>query len=652
MTQTVLVANRGEIARRVMRTAKRMGFQTVAVYSDADAKMPHVSDADQAIHIGPAPASQSYLVIENIIDAARETGATMIHPGYGFLSENTAFAQACTDAGIAFVGAPAAAINAMGLKDAAKALMTDAGVPVVPGYNGDDQDPKRLKEAANAIGYPVIIKAVAGGGGKGMRIVDADAAFLSQLSACQGEAKRAFGNDHVLIEKYINAPRHVEVQVFSDTHGNHVHLFDRDCSIQRRHQKIIEEAPAPAIPNTVRAQMYAAAVQAAKAIDYVGAGTIEFIMDAQTFDFYFMEMNTRLQVEHPVTEEITGVDLVEWQLRVAMGQAIPLRQEDITQSGHAIEVRLYAEDADNGFLPSTGRLDQLWLRNDGLNVRVESGVEQGQEITPFYDPMIAKVIATGQTRALATQALIASLDGSVAQGPKTNRAFLARVLRCDAFAQQELTTAFLEEQVAAVSIPSEVPEIISRVAAISAMASGVDGFCRQTPWSDAGNFRLNGPQTQSFRIAHERGEEVSITLLRPSDRLFEVDGARYSCAWLGAHLVEVNGERYGCLASKERIEIRSGGQTYAFNRPDALHGKDAALLGSGAITAPMPGNVLSIAVAQGDRVEVGDTVLVLEAMKMEHKMIATRAGSVTALHVSSGQQVKDGDVLVEIGDDE
>ncbi|MEO0412420.1 MAG: biotin carboxylase N-terminal domain-containing protein [Pseudomonadota bacterium] len=649
MTQTVLIANRGEIARRVIRTAKQMGFQTVAVYSDADANMPHVRDADMAVHIGPSPAAESYLLIEKIIDAAKQTGATMIHPGYGFLSENTDFAKACADAGMTFVGAPAAAITAMGLKDAAKDLMTKAGVPVVPGYNGGDQAPGRLKAAAKDIGYPVIIKAVAGGGGKGMRIVHDDASFFELLTACKGEAERAFGNDHVLIEKYINAPRHVEVQVFSDTHGNHVHLFDRDCSIQRRHQKIIEEAPAPGIPDAVREKMYAAAVQAAKAVDYVGAGTIEFIMDAKTFDFYFMEMNTRLQVEHPVTEEITGVDLVEWQLRVAMGEAIPLKQEDITQSGHAVEVRLYAEDAENGFLPSTGRLEQLYLHG-AEGIRIESGVEKGREISPFYDPMIAKLIASGPSRARAANALIAALDRSGVEGVKTNRAFLARVLRTQAFGQQALTTAFLEDHAGEIAAPSEAPKSAYHAAAIAACAFDGSGPHDWTDWALLGVLRLNGPQIKTVMLQLACGPASAVAVKRHNKARFEIAGAFYSLGSRGPHRLEINGQVFGYALTSTSAEIRSEGQTYAFARPDGLHGKDTAAKGSGIITSPMPGSVLSIGVREGDHVEAGDGVLVLEAMKMEHKMIAPRAGAVKALRVTAGSQVKDGDVLVEIGD--
>jgi len=640
MTQTLLIANRGEIARRIIRTARRMGHHTVAVYSDADRNAPHVRDADTAVHIGAAPAAQSYLVIDKIIDAAKQTGAAMIHPGYGFLSENTAFAQACADNGIIFVGAPAAAINAMGLKDAAKDLMAQAGVPVVPGYNGEDQSPSALAAAAKDIGFPVIIKAVAGGGGKGMRIVQDAADFLEQLSACKGEAMRAFGNDHVLVEKYINAPRHVEVQVLSDTHGNHVHLFDRDCSIQRRHQKIIEEAPAPGIPAAVREAMYAAAVQAAKAVDYVGAGTIEFIMDAQSFDFYFMEMNTRLQVEHPVTEEITGVDLVEWQLRVAMGEAIPLAQDEINQSGHAIEVRLYAEDPDAGFLPSTGQLETLRLVQSTARLRVETGVETGSVVTPFYDPMIAKVIAHDTSRTAAKQAVIDSLYLSEIKGLKNNRAFLVRILSTEAFEKAALTTAFLSDHAQDVAPAEGAPDHIWRVAAQSTLMRQ-NGKQYQSIWTECGGFRLNGPQNVTITLCDAKGKERRLSI--------DADGSRYGVLE-NTHIGDPRCAARACVTT-DTIEVRSGAQTYIFTRPDALHGKGTAQAGKGAVTAPMPGNVLSVAVSQGDVVEAGQTLLVLEAMKMEHRMTAPKTGIVTALHVIAGAQVKDGDMLIEIGDD-
>ncbi|MEM9289223.1 MAG: acetyl/propionyl/methylcrotonyl-CoA carboxylase subunit alpha [Pseudomonadota bacterium] len=638
MTTTLLIANRGEIARRINRTAHAMGMRTVAVYSDADRGMPHMRETDEAIHIGPSPAAESYLVIDRIIAAAQQSGATLIHPGYGFLSENTDFSQACDTAGITFVGPPASAIEAMGLKDGAKRLMAEAGVPVVPGYHGADQNPDVLKNAADDIGYPVLIKAVAGGGGKGMRKVEASAEFADQLAACKGEAKRAFGNDDVLIEKFVSSPRHVEVQVFSDTHGNHVHLFDRDCSIQRRHQKIVEEAPAPGIPDAVRAKMYAAAVQAAKSIDYVGAGTIEFILDAETFDFYFMEMNTRLQVEHPVTEEITGVDLVEWQLRVAMGEPIPLAQNEIAQSGHAIEVRLYAEDPDAGFLPSTGQLDRLSLAAIGDGVRIESGVESGNQISPFYDPMIAKLITAGASRAEATRGLIAVLDASIVEGVKTNRAFLARTLSAPAFAKADLTTAFLETNASDIEAPTSVPSDIATLAA-EALVSPAPATQHATLWSKQGATRLNGSRALSVSLAGPNGEPQRFSV--------GTNGR-----WLDDTQFGTPTNAKAVVVSQHSVEVRDAGQTYSLSLPESLHGKGAAQAGQGAVIAPMPGNVLSVAVTEGAQVETGQTLMVLEAMKMEHRMAAPKAGLVKALHVSAGAQVKDGDILIEIGEDE
>jgi len=445
----LLIANRGEIARRIIRTARAMGIATVAVYSDADAHAPHVREADEAVPIGPSPAAQSYLDPAKIIAAARRTHADAVHPGYGFLSENAAFAAAVADAGLIWVGPPAAAIDAMGLKDAAKRVMKAAGVPVTPGYQGEDQSLARLEHAARGIGYPLLIKATAGGGGKGMRRVDSAAEFPEALVAAQREAERAFGHAQVLIEKYVMRARHVEVQVFADTHGNAIHLFERDCSLQRRHQKVIEEAPAPGLSERLRETLGIAAVTAAMAIGYANAGTVEFIVDLDAQDehgdprFYFMEMNTRLQVEHPVTEAITGLDLVEWQIRVARGELLPLSQDQVRIHGHAIEARLYAEDPESGFLPSTGTLTRLHFPQ-GLGVRIDSGVEQGGAVTPFYDPMIAKLIAHAPTREAAAAKLVAALDATRVEGPKTNRAFLARLAAHPAFVAGEVWTGFID----------------------------------------------------------------------------------------------------------------------------------------------------------------------------------------------------------------
>ena len=513
----ILIANRGEIARRIIRTARRMGIETVAVYSDADANAPHVAEATLAVHIGPAPAAESYLRAEKIIEAALKTGADAIHPGYGFLSENAAFADACQQAGLIFIGPGADAIRAMGLKDGAKKLMRQAGVPIVPGYQGDDQSLDRLQRSANAIGYPILIKAVAGGGGKGMRRVDDAASFADALLAAKREAQRAFGNDSVLIEKYLTCPRHVEVQVFADTHGNVVHLFERDCSLQRRHQKVVEEAPAPGLPDALRRAMGEAAVTAAKAIGYVGAGTVEFILDVsegvEKAPFYFMEMNTRLQVEHPVTELITGYDLVEWQIRVARGEPLHARQEDIRINGHAVEVRLYAEDAEGGFLPSTGRLERLHLPEGLAGVRVDSGVVEGQEITVHYDPMIAKLIAHGTDRTVAIDRLIGALDATIAVGPKTNRSFLARLIGHPAFRTGDIDTGFIERHLEDLAPITEVPDRLLALAALAA-ATPREKPDMSSPWTALGPWRLNLPYRQSIDLFLPDGAKHTVTLTR------------------------------------------------------------------------------------------------------------------------------------------
>ena len=504
MIQKLLIANRGEIACRIMRTAREMGIATVAVYSDADARALHVRQADEAVHIGPSPAAESYLVGEKIIAAAKQTGAEAIHPGYGFLSENASFAQAVIDAGLIWVGPKPSSIEAMGLKDAAKKLMRAAGVPVTPGYEGADQSIERLKAEADAIGYPVLIKAVAGGGGKGMRKVDAAADFEAALESCRREAKASFSNDEVLLEKWITSPRHIEVQVFGDSHGNVVHLFERDCSLQRRHQKVIEEAPAPGMDEETRADICAAAVRAAKAVDYEGAGTIEFIADTSDKSdggsglradrIFFMEMNTRLQVEHPVTEEITGVDLVEWQLRVAGGEPIPLQQDDLFIDGHAIEARLYAEDPAGGFLPSTGALDHFDLGREG---RIETGVEEGDRISPFYDPMVAKLVVWGETRGDTIEQL-ADITENVEIWPvKTNAAFIANCLRDEDFEEANLDTGFIETKLdRLVSSDEADDEIWQSAADFIALAESEDHEDLPT------GLRLNAPGVLSATLTH------------------------------------------------------------------------------------------------------------------------------------------------------
>jgi 3-methylcrotonyl-CoA carboxylase alpha subunit len=602
MISSLLIANRGEIACRISRTARRLGIRTVAVYSDADAHALHVAQADEAVHIGPPPARESYLVADRIIAAARTTGADAIHPGYGFLSENAAFAQSVIDAGLIWVGPSPASITAMGLKDAAKTLMAEAGVRVTPGYLGEDQDPAFLAGEAAKIGYPILIKAVAGGGGKGMRLVERKADFADMLAACQREAAAAFGNAHVLIEKYIERPRHIEVQVFGDTHGNIVHLFERDCSLQRRHQKVIEEAPAPGMDDATRADLCAAAVRAAKAVDYVGAGTIEFIADAseglRADRIWFMEMNTRLQVEHPVTEAITGVDLVEWQLRVASGEPLPRTQAELAINGWAVEARLYAEDPASGFLPSTGPLELLQF-GESAGGRVDTGVLQGGEVSPFYDPMIAKLIAHGEDREQARQRLHRMLGGTAAWPVKTNAAFLVKALDHPDFAAGEVDTGLIArggEAMADPPVPS--PEALTHAA--------------MTLVHDAGGppgFRTNAAAARTAR--------------------FLLDGSP----------VDVRLEGAGAQHPAPSAFVIEQGQAWRLTpwRKTGATGDTAA---SGAILAPMPGTVIAVDVAAGDIVKKSQKLLTLEAMKMEHTLVAPFDGVVAELHAVPGGLVQ------------
>ena len=616
MIGSLLVANRGEIACRVIRTARRLGIRTVAVYSDADAKALHVRMADEAVHIEPSPARESYLVGEKIIAAAKATKAHAIHPGYGFLSENADFAQAVIDAGLVWVGPKPASIRAMGLKDAAKKLMVEAGVPVTPGYLGEDQDPKRLEKEADAIGYPVLIKAVAGGGGKGMRRVDAAKDFDDALESCKREAESSFGDDRVLIEKYILSPRHIEVQVFGDSHGNVVHLFERDCSLQRRHQKVIEEAPAPGMDAETREAVCGAAVRAAKAVNYEGAGTIEFIADAseglRADRIWFMEMNTRLQVEHPVTEEITGQDLVEWQLRVASGEKLPKTQDELSINGHAIEARLYAEDPAKGFLPSVGRLDHFDLGSEG---RVETGVEEGDAISPFYDPMIAKLIASGADRDEVIDELALILDGVEVWPVRTNAAFLFNALVEPDFGDGRIDTSFIETHLDDLLPPSEPADEIRRAAATVALLAAAD----QVPLPGPTGLRLNAPSRLAATL---NGTAVE---LGAEDEVADVSG----------------------FADGERVVVFAEGQAYEFalgsRGTGTTHG-----LHDGEIEAPMPGKVTAVEVTAGDKVAKGQRLLTLEAMKMEHALTAPFDGIVAELGATAGAQVTEGQLLVRV----
>jgi 3-methylcrotonyl-CoA carboxylase alpha subunit len=640
MIESLLIANRGEIACRIIRTARRLGIRTVAVYSDADAKALHVREADAAVHIGPSPARESYLVGEKIIAAARESGAEAIHPGYGFLSENADFAEAVIDAGLIWVGPKPASIRAMGLKDAAKTLMDEAGVPTTPGYLGADQDPARLEAEAGKIGYPVLIKAVAGGGGKGMRRVDASADFADALQSCKREAASSFGDDRVLIEKYILTPRHIEVQVFGDTHGNVVHLFERDCSLQRRHQKVIEEAPAPGMDEATRAAICAAAVKAAKAVDYVGAGTIEFIADAseglRADRIWFMEMNTRLQVEHPVTEEITGQDLVEWQLRVASGETLPKRQDELAINGWAMEARLYAEDPTKGFLPSTGRLEIYRPYFDDL--RIETGYEQGDEVSPFYDPMIEKLVSHAGNRTEAARKLADVCMGIDVWPVKTNAPLLWRALSHPTFLAGDVTTAFIPTHLAELLPPEATPDAVFFAGAVAlavsewqgSPASLTDGrveLRREGPpniWREAFGFRLNAPI--------ERGISVSVD--------GETETVDLSDKWrTSAHYAERVDDGWA---------IPLEGQWYFATTPRVTGAAGAAAGDDGAIVSPMPGKLIAVAVRQGDNVVKGQKLVTLEAMKMEHSLVAPFDGIVAELAAVEGAQVSEGALLARI----
>ena len=644
MFDRILIANRGEIAARVIDTARRMGVSTVAVHSDADAGARHVVLADEAVRIGPPPAAESYLDMAAILDAARATGAQAIHPGYGFLSENPDFVEAVEAAGLTFIGPSAQAIRAMGLKDAAKKLMEAAGVPVVPGYHGDDQGDAHLAAEAQRIGYPVLIKAVAGGGGKGMRRVDGPDAFADALRAARAEARAAFGNADVLVEKFVLNPRHIEVQVFGDG-TRAVHLFERDCSLQRRHQKVIEEAPAPGMTAEMRAAMGAAAVRAAEAIGYAGAGTVEFIVDGARMapdGFWFMEMNTRLQVEHPVTEAITGVDLVEWQLRVAAGEPLPAAQDDLAIRGHAFEARIYAEDATRGFLPAIGRLSHVdfpdWAR-------IDTGIRQGDAITPHYDPMIAKLTVHAETRASALAALGRALDATLIAGSTTNLGFLSRLARQPDFVAGRPDTGLIDRELPALtSVAAPPPEVIA-VAALAAAGlprPGATGFALWAPLVHT--VRLLAPEPLAVRIAQPApgGFEVDTGDERVNLSDIAIDGLDWRITSGGRTL------RLRCAIADDRVTVKADGADHVFALPDPLAQAGGAAGSGDSIIAPMPGQVREARVAQGDAVAEGQVLLVLEAMKMEHALRAPRAGRVAVLAVAAGDQVSDGAVLLTL----
>lgn len=652
MFDKILIANRGEIACRVIATCRRLGIATVAVYSDADRDARHVRLADEAVRIGSAPAAESYLRGDTILDAARHTGARAIHPGYGFLSENAGFARACAEAGIVFIGPPASAIDAMGDKSAAKALMQQAGVPLTPGYHGERQEPAFLRAQADAIGYPVLIKASAGGGGKGMRKVEAGADFEAALASCQREAQSAFGNAHVLVEKYIERPRHIEIQVFGDGHGNVVHLFERDCSVQRRHQKVLEEAPAPGMTPGRRAAMGKAATDAARAVGYVGAGTVEFIA-SPSGEFWFMEMNTRLQVEHPVTEMITGTDLVEWQLRVAAGQLLPKTQDELRIHGHAIEARLYAEDADRGFLPSTGTLRHLRLPQASANVRVDAGVEQGDAITPYYDPMIAKLIVWDVDRERALLRMRHALARCQVAGVTTNAAFLHRLVTTTSFRHADLDTALIEREHDALDIRHHAASAADwALAAVLATGEGASTAVDASPWAIADGWRMAGPAARSITLEHLQ-QQQTLRVRRDADG-WQVHVGTDSLRASG----HVGSDSYALQIGDRLLRghvLHDGNALYVFGdtgqRRYTLHDPvaDADIPGdhAGSLLAPMPGRVIALLVEPGSKVARGTPLLVMEAMKMEHTLQAPAEGVVTGYRVRAGGQVGDGAVLVD-----
>ncbi len=645
MFDTILIANRGEIAVRVIKTARRLGVRTVAVYSDADRDALHVAMADRAVHIGGSAPAESYLRGERIIEVALATGAQAIHPGYGFLSENPDFVEAVTAAGLIFIGPSADAIRAMGLKDAAKRLMEEAGVPVVPGYHGDNQDPGHLAAAADAIGYPVLIKAVAGGGGKGMRLVEGPERFHEALESARGEARTAFGNDAVLIEKFVLRPRHIEVQVFGDGQDA-VHLFERDCSLQRRHQKVIEEAPAPGMTPPMRAAMGQAAVRAARAIGYSGAGTVEFIVDGanglRPDGFWFMEMNTRLQVEHPVTEAITGVDLVEWQLRVASGEGLPARQQELAIDGHAFEARLYAEDVPRGFLPATGRLAHLRFP---AGVRADTGVRAGDEISPFYDPMIAKIIAHGTTRAGALRRLAAALEDCQVAGTVTNLAFLGALARHPGFAAGEVDTGLIGRDLDRLVRPVTPGPRELALAALAALGllerTGFEtGFSLWIPLARRVALRRDGEIHQiTVRSLSADAHDVTLGGTTVAARR---SGGRWQLDEETAPEVVVTGDTV-CVFARYGLE---------FDIVDPLEREGAAGTQSDVIEAPMPGLVKILQAAPGRQVRAGDRLAVLEAMKMEHSLLAPRDGVIAEVLVREGAQVSAGAALVRLAQGE
>jgi 3-methylcrotonyl-CoA carboxylase alpha subunit len=661
MFRKILIANRGEIACRVIRTARRMGMGTVAVYSEADRDALHVSMADEAVLIGPAPSRESYLRADRILDACKATGAEAVHPGYGFLSENAEFAELCSDSGVVFIGPPAAAIRAMGSKSAAKRIMGEADVPLVPGYHGSDQSPGRLKKEADAIAYPVLLKAVTGGGGKGMRLVESEPGFDDALASARREAASAFGDDDILVEKYLQKPRHVEVQVFCDGHGNGVYLFERDCSVQRRHQKIIEEAPAPGMTPELRSRMGEAAVRAARAIDYEGAGTVEFLLD-EDGAFYFMEMNTRLQVEHPVTEMITGQDLVEWQLRVAAGETLPLMQDELRISGHAFEARIYAEDPDKDFLPDTGALNYLSPPAENRHVRVDTGVLQGDEVSVYYDPMIAKLIVWDETRERALSRLARALSSYRISGVTTNITFLYNLACSKPFSEAKLDTGFIESHRELLFHSSDADRIqelpLASLYLLLRMeqetrnrAGGCDPW---SPWNSSAAWRLNQPAVHTGAIVLN-GVEHDVPVVEIGSgarRRFRITAGGHSVMAAGKLegkelFADIDGYRQRVVVvphdGQFTLFSQRGAIQFAMAEPD--YGEDETDLAA-MFTAPMHGVIVKLLAGQGAVVEKGQPLLIMEAMKMEHTICAPADGKLAEFYFQAGDQVSGGEELL------
>lgn len=678
MFTKILIANRGEIACRVAATARRMGIKTVAVYSEADANAKHVSACDEAIFIGPPAAKESYLRGEKIIEVALATGAQAIHPGYGFLSENSDFADACAKAGLVFIGPPASAIRAMGSKSAAKSLMEKAGVPLVPGYHGDNQDADLLQSEADRIGYPVLLKASAGGGGKGMRIVENSADFKAALASCKREAISSFGDDKVLAEKYLQRPRHIEIQVFADSHGDCVYLFERDCSVQRRHQKVLEEAPAPGMTAERRAAMGEAAVAAAKAVGYVGAGTVEFIAN-QDGSFYFMEMNTRLQVEHPVTEMITGTDLVEWQLRVAFGEHLPLQQSALQINGHAIEARVYAENPEKGFLPSIGTLRHAQTPsavsfvlggtiNQPAAVRIDSGVREGDTISPFYDPMIAKLIVWGQDRREALARMAAALAEYQVVGLSSNIAFLSRLIQSQAFSNADLDTGLIERNHAEL-FPAITPACSPVLALASIALLQAEKGVNSDPWQSSQGWRMNGLLQRKLQFDEEakdgqnHSHALTVTYCADGWQVQETGTTQASLApALMCKLVSAHGQQLVLDMNQQMVKgtvVRDGEQFHVFYQAQhtVLHYNDVlahageAEADGGRLTAPMPGKIVAVMVTQGKEVKKGEALVIMEAMKMEHTISAPHDGVVEEVLYGLGEQVTEGAALISFKQD-